>query len=574
MLWWLAQNAVLAGLLAVLVALACRLGRFRPAVRHALWLVVLLKLVTPPGIAWPGLTLSLEREPDPQAQAEPPEEPPPMTYQLPTPLPQDLIVSFTAVEDSPAAPEQSAPVAIEETSPAAPAVEPPAVVAWQWPEWLAPFALRVILLGAAAMAVLQLVRIARFRRLLARGQSASSDLSADVEEIAARLAVRAPEVRILPGIASPLVCGLGRPLLLWPEGLSDRLSPECHRAVLVHELAHLRRRDHWVAWLQTLAGCVWWWNPVYWYVTRQLSRNAELACDAWVIAALPKARRAYAEALLAVAGRMSRTAALAPAVGMSGSRRDFERRLIMVMRDSVPCKAPVLGLVAIGVLALAVLPGLSLSQQQDKPKITKPDQPTQSAPVTGQQATTPYVVDVVTDYYVQVAGGDRDRKIEDLEKKLQALLKEVQALRGPKTTAQPGAKLTDSVAKPTTGYSTTEGQNVYWTQSVPLNVTYAVTADGQQQAITLSRVHYKLAKEKADALAAFLKHIKASVLESKLEDDGITITTTPDVQQTMRHLVGLMEGKTRGANLWRNSVDRVNVNVPVDVAPVNVKKSR
>src|SRR5262249_19518660 len=48
MLWWLAQNTLLAAALAALVAIACRVGRFRPAVRHALWLLVLLKLVAPP----------------------------------------------------------------------------------------------------------------------------------------------------------------------------------------------------------------------------------------------------------------------------------------------------------------------------------------------------------------------------------------------------------------------------------------------------------------------------------------------------------------------------------------------
>src|SRR5207302_10500917 len=53
MLWWLTQNAVMGGVLAVLVAVVCRLGHFRPAVRHALWLVVLVKLVAPPLIPWP-----------------------------------------------------------------------------------------------------------------------------------------------------------------------------------------------------------------------------------------------------------------------------------------------------------------------------------------------------------------------------------------------------------------------------------------------------------------------------------------------------------------------------------------
>ena len=53
MLWWLAQNALVTAALAVVVAGICRVGRFSPAVRHALWLVVLIKLITPPLVWWP-----------------------------------------------------------------------------------------------------------------------------------------------------------------------------------------------------------------------------------------------------------------------------------------------------------------------------------------------------------------------------------------------------------------------------------------------------------------------------------------------------------------------------------------
>src|SRR5438552_13689875 len=53
MLWWTVQNTIMAAILAAFVALICGLARPRPAVRHALWLVVLVKLLTPPLVAWP-----------------------------------------------------------------------------------------------------------------------------------------------------------------------------------------------------------------------------------------------------------------------------------------------------------------------------------------------------------------------------------------------------------------------------------------------------------------------------------------------------------------------------------------
>src|SRR6185436_5006182 len=53
MAWWILQNMVIAGVLAALVWVICRIGRVGPVGRHALWLLVLLKLITPPLVVWP-----------------------------------------------------------------------------------------------------------------------------------------------------------------------------------------------------------------------------------------------------------------------------------------------------------------------------------------------------------------------------------------------------------------------------------------------------------------------------------------------------------------------------------------
>ena len=53
MAWWIFQSLVTTAALAAMVALICRFGRIGPVARHALWVVVLVKFITPPLVVWP-----------------------------------------------------------------------------------------------------------------------------------------------------------------------------------------------------------------------------------------------------------------------------------------------------------------------------------------------------------------------------------------------------------------------------------------------------------------------------------------------------------------------------------------
>src|SRR5258707_575541 len=70
--------------------------------------------------------------------------------------------------------------------------------------------------------------------------------------LAERLGLRrCPDVWLLPGRVAPLLWAAGgRPRVFLPDGLLDPMTPEQRDALLVHELAHFKRRDHWVRWLE------------------------------------------------------------------------------------------------------------------------------------------------------------------------------------------------------------------------------------------------------------------------------------------------------------------------------------
>lgn len=80
-------------------------------------------------------------------------------------------------------------------------------------------------------------------------------------------------------VSTPFVCGLLRPRIYLPASL----PAEDRHYVLLHERAHLHRRDHWTKPLAYLALCLHWFNPLLWLAYRLFCRDVEAACDQAVI---------------------------------------------------------------------------------------------------------------------------------------------------------------------------------------------------------------------------------------------------------------------------------------------------
>ena len=165
-------------------------------------------------------------------------------------------------------------------------------------------------------------------------------------------------VRVSGAILNPFVSCLGRPIVVWPESLAEPDVFAQNEGVFAHELAHVRRRDHWVAWLELAGVLVWWWNPVFWYICRKLEETRELACDALALELSSADPQDFATALLGMAASQHWVQApLAPLSQGIGGCSSFQRRLKMLFDERASGRLSSVGLALAGLLAFVGLPG-------------------------------------------------------------------------------------------------------------------------------------------------------------------------------------------------------------------------
>ncbi|HJQ79246.1 MAG TPA: M56 family metallopeptidase, partial [Lacipirellulaceae bacterium] len=139
------------------------------------------------------------------------------------------------------------------------------------------------------------------RRLRRTSSLPSDDVLSLVEQISDRLGLKhGTRVLATSTDIGPMVVGIRRATIYLPETLLHELRPPQLEAMLTHELAHVRRRDTWVAALQLAAQTLWWFHPVVWWMNRQLVRERERCCDEEVVVNLQGKRAQYARSLLNV----------------------------------------------------------------------------------------------------------------------------------------------------------------------------------------------------------------------------------------------------------------------------------
>ncbi|MCR9245034.1 MAG: TonB family protein [bacterium] len=296
----------------LLLAVAGLLLRRRPEVAHLLWVLVFVKLLVPPFLevaVLPGIAHG----------------------------------SLVGEIDSGLAMTPSGTVSSQPTLPAVPftgesAGRVVAAVAAEPTDWwgLALAAsIPVWLAGCFGFLAWTAWSLWRFRAWLRAGEAPSRALRSRIRRLSDAVGLRrAPRCQVIDAAISPAVMPGFVPLLLLPAALVDDLDDEALDSVIVHELVHLLRRDHWVRCLELVVLASYWWCPPVWWFRRWLRATEETSCDRRVLRLLPGRAKAYATALIeaaAVLGRARPNLLPRLATGM-GAIHPLTERLEMIMK--------------------------------------------------------------------------------------------------------------------------------------------------------------------------------------------------------------------------------------------------
>jgi bla regulator protein BlaR1 len=202
--------------------------------------------------------------------------------------------------------------------------------------------------GFAAIAIGWLRRWTRVRALRQ---------SATVITVPTGLKVPVP-VMSAPDVIEPGIYGFLRPVLLLPEGISERLNQTQLDTILAHELCHVRRKDNLIATVHMAVQAIFWFHPLTWWIGARLVDERERACDEEVLRQGYKPH-AYAEGILMIC-KLYLSSPLACVSGVTGS--NLKTRIEAIMRNRAAAglnfgKKLLLGVAAMTVLILPVALG-------------------------------------------------------------------------------------------------------------------------------------------------------------------------------------------------------------------------
>jgi len=202
---------------------------------------------------------------------------------------------------------------------------------WAWYIFLVWAVVAFTGLARVALATIQVPRL--------RAEAAPVDIQTLPAELQALIDdfQRSRPVRLLVSrrLEVPTAIGFHKPAIILPAWLLESTPPEELKYILLHELAHLRRRDDWTNLAQKVLQALLFFLPSVWWIERRLGLDREMACDDAVLAH-SGTPRGYAACLARVAEKSFLRRQLALAQAAVGRMRQLTVRVAMILDPNRP----------------------------------------------------------------------------------------------------------------------------------------------------------------------------------------------------------------------------------------------
>ena len=340
-------------ILVVALGITFSMQRASAGARHLVWLVTLATLLLVPALtAWAPIPLRI-LPPEKKVAAAP------QSYSEAAPVTGKIDKRTKLNDVSAPTNAPTAPASLENQIASSPVLSGLSLVVLIW-------AVVVVAIGAslgyAAMLVKRIVNRAR--------PLTSEDWLNPLYEVSDRLALEEPPRLLRSEDAKmPFACGVFTPTIVLPAEC-DTWSLDRRRAVLLHELAHVRRHDLVGHTLGRLACAFYWFHPLVWTAAKQLRSESERACDDLALASGARATD-YAEHLLDIVTSVRRDATPSVALAMA-RRKEFEGRMLAILdpdlRHSSPSRRQSAALIgSLALIAIVVGAAAPAPRQQVEP---------------------------------------------------------------------------------------------------------------------------------------------------------------------------------------------------------------
>ncbi|CAD73596.1 MAG TPA: hypothetical protein DDX19_04670 [Rhodopirellula baltica] len=248
----------------------------------------------------------------------------------------------------------------------------------------------VSLLGTLVGLIRVVLGLGRLRQILRSSNPVSSPLVRECfAEACGRVGIRPETVRLATSdqVEIPIATRLIQSVVVLPSEMVQDDSTSDLRQVLIHELAHVKRRDQWVLILQHLISAIHWWNPLVHRLNRCLAEAREEICDNYVLGNCDAP--SYCRTLLQITQRQSPSMVPFGAVGLFTSRWKLEQRIQSLLNANRNRATAMTwrgrSLIGLGVLlVLAMGSQLAIPVEAVEPQITSSSEPPAKTPIVTQ----------------------------------------------------------------------------------------------------------------------------------------------------------------------------------------------